>query len=169
MNCPYYKTPRFNRRNFIMGDKPKVLFTSAPGPFDSYGFDEPIFDVFTNRLTKGQDIFTLSGHFHMPPLHTIAQNIDSPSVVLEFPTMDGFAKELREGDYDYVGISCNIAHMEKIFQMGRKVREVSPKTKVILGGYGIQCLNEVLKDDSELKEIADYICHGEGIRYIRQL
>lgn len=152
-----------------MEDKPKILFTSAYGPFDNYGFNEPIFDVFTNRLTKGQDIFTLSGHFHIPPLHTVAQNIDHASVVLETPTLEGFEKELKEGDYDYVGITCNVVHMEKIFKMGRRVRELSPKTKVVLGGYGIQCLNEVFSSDAELKEVADYTCHGEGVRFMRKI
>lgn len=147
----------------------KVLLTSAYGPFDTYGFDEPIWDAFSNRLTKGQDIFTMTGHFHIPPLHTLAQNIDQPCVVLETPTMEVFENELKNGDYDYVGITCNIVHMEKIFKMGRKVRELSPKTKVILGGYGIQCLNEVFNTDEDLKEVADYTCHGEGVRFMRKI
>lgn len=147
----------------------RVLLTSAALPFPNYGFDEPIFDVNTNRLTKGQGIFTVSGHFHIPPLHTIAQNIETDSVVLELPTMDIFRDELKNNDYDYVGITCNVVHMERIFEMCREARKVAPKTKIILGGYGVQCLGEVFKDDSELHEIADIICHGEGIRFMRKL
>src|SRR3990170_2342490 len=147
---------------------PRVLLSSAAAPFSNYGFDEPILDVNMNRLTKGQGIFTGKGHFHFPPLHTIAQNIDADSVVLEVPTMDIFREELKN-DYEFLGISCNVVHMERIFEMCRETRKVSPKTKIILGGYGVQCLYEVFKEDNELSEVADYVCHGEGITFMRRL
>lgn len=146
----------------------KVLLTTAAVPFYNYGFDEPILDANMNRLTKGQDIFTIKGHFHFPPLHTLAQNIDADCVVLEIPTMDTYREELKN-DYDYVGITTNIVHMERIFEMCRETRKLAPRTKIILGGYGVQCLGEVFKDDDELHDIADIICHGEGITFMRKL
>ncbi len=158
-----------NSVNGSNNSKPSILLSTACSPFPTYGFDEPIMDVFTNRLTKGQDIFTSTGHFHFPPLHTIAQNLRAPSVVLEAPTFEMFEKELTRGDYEFLGITCNIVHMEKIFKMCRLVRRVSPDTKIILGGYGIQCLTEEFESDDELREIADYISHGEGIAFMRRL
>ncbi len=149
--------------------KPRILFTTACSPFPTYGFDEPLMDVFTNRLTKGQDIFTATGHFHFAPLHTIAQNLNASSVVLEAPTFEMFEKELTEGDFEFLGITCNIVHMEKIFKMCRLARRVAPDTKIILGGYGIQCLTEEFDTEEELLELADYISHGEGIAYMRNL
>lgn len=148
--------------------QPRILLTSACSPFPSYGYDEPLMDVFTNRLTKGQDLFTMRGHFHFPPLHTIAQNIAAESVVLEAPTWEMFEAELARG-YEFLGITCNIVHMETIFKMCRRARELAPDTKIILGGYGVQCLSQMCSGPADIDQIADHVCRSEGIKFTREL
>lgn len=148
--------------------QPRILLTSACSPFPSYGYDEPLMDVFTNRLTKGQDLFTIRGHFHFPPLHTIAQNISAESVVLEAPTWEMFEAELARG-YEFVGITCNIVHMETIFKMCRRVRALAPQTRIILGGYGVQCLSQMCSGQADVHAVADFVCRSEGIAFVRQV
>src|SRR3989338_3201983 len=43
------------------------------------------------------------------------------------------------------------------------IRKVSPKSKIILGGYG------TVLSDEELKAYGDYICREEGVGFLRRL
>jgi radical SAM superfamily enzyme YgiQ (UPF0313 family) len=71
-------------------------------------------------------------------------------------------KELKQG-YDYIGISFIVPNFEKAKKMAQLIRQFSPKTKIVLGGHGVQIPNiETLIEH-------DYICRGEGIRFLREL
>jgi haloalkane dehalogenase len=74
--------------------------------------------------------------------------------------MKQFEKELKKS-YDYVGISFVIATSGKMEKMCRLVREISPESKIILGGYGTML--------PECESLADYVCTEEGVGFMRRL
>ena len=143
----------------------RILFTT---PFKPYGIDSPFGrkdsfpEVFHNRLTRAHGVFSYRGHFSAFGLHVIAKNIDAESVVLEYPTMKRFLRELDKG-YDYVGIGSVVANFQKVKLMAEAVREHSPKSKIVIGGY---CANI---DDIQKMMPVDYLCTGEGISFMREL
>ena len=117
-------------------------------------------ELFHAQVTRSQGIFSLRSTYISYGLEYIAQNIKTPTTVLQYPTMKEFTRELKKG-YDYVGISFVIATFEKLKKMVQKVREVAPQAKIILGGYGT-----VLP---ECEPYADYICREEGVGFMRRL
>ena len=113
-------------------------------------------------MTRVQGVFsprTVNVQFG---LDYIAENLDAPTVVLQYPSRAEFLRELKKG-YDYVGISFIMAVIHKMKEMVALIREHAPNTKIVLGGYGT-----VLKDDV-LKPYADYICREEGVAWFRRL
>lgn len=125
-------------------------------------------DLYTSRLTKGQEIFTLRSYYPALPVYLLAQNVSIPSVALEYPAFEEFVEEVKKG-YDYIGINFNTIFFDNTLKMCRAVKELSPKTKIILGGYGVTCLKENFQEEKELLSLVDYVCHGEGIRFVREL
>ncbi len=53
--------------------------------------------------------------------------------------------------------------------MCRMIRSISPRTKIILGGYGVFCLEESVGRGREVKLLADHVCRGEGVRFLRTI
>jgi putative component of membrane protein insertase Oxa1/YidC/SpoIIIJ protein YidD len=141
----------------------RVLLTGVIGPYDNIQFD-----LSGDRLTRDQDIFTLRSHFHYIALHFLAQNIDAPCVVLEHPNLEDLEEELEKG-YDFVGINFTLVNVVKMLQMCEAVRRVSPETKIVLGGYGTSCFRTIFKGREEALKVADYVCHGEGVSFLRKL
>ncbi len=119
------------------------------------------------RLTRGQGIFTLQEHAHSYPLHILAQNIDLPSVVLEWPSLEDLKKELEAESYDYVCITFMSRDLNKLRTMSDLIREYSPKSKIVIGGYGVVCMSDEV--EKEFEGTYDYICREEGISYMRNL
>jgi radical SAM superfamily enzyme YgiQ (UPF0313 family) len=120
------------------------------------------YELLYRQVTRAQGIFsprTVNVHFG---LDYIAENLDAPTVVLQYPSKREFIKELKKG-YDYVGISFIMALMHKMKEMVALVREHAPNTKIVLGGYGT-----ILKDEV-LKPYADHICREEGVAWFRRL
>jgi len=142
---------------------PNILLTGVIGPHGNIHFD-----LAGDRLTRDQDIFTTSSHFHYVVLHFLAQNLSSPCVVLEHPSLEDFEDELRKG-YDFVGINFTLVNIVKTMQMCEAVRRVAPQTKIVLGGYGTSCFTTIFKGNQEIQKLADYICHGEGVSFLRKL
>jgi len=100
-------------------------------------------------------------HLHYS-LEYIAENLEAPTVVLQYPSRRELIRELRKG-YDYVGITFLLAvfhHMKKVVAL---VRKYAPESKIILGGYGAALPDEVLEP------YADYICREEGVAFMRRL
>lgn len=143
----------------------KLLLTSVFGPFgvdDEYGRRLNVMELFHNQVTREQGIYSLRMNHPSFGLYLIAENLQAPTVVLDFPSLDRFTQEVRKG-YDVIGISFIVANFAKAKKMVEIIRELSPKTKIVLGGHGtgIPGLTEMID--------ADYICKGEGIAFFRQL
>jgi len=120
------------------------------------------YELLYRQVTRAQGIFsprTVNIHFG---LEYIAENLDAPTVVLQYPSKRELIKELKKG-YDYVGISFLMAVMHKMKEVVALIRKYAPQSKIVLGGYGT-----VLKDEV-LKPYADYICREEGVAYFRRL
>ncbi len=142
-----------------------LLLTSVFRPFgvdDEYGRKENKLELFHNQVTREQEIFSIRYNHKSFGLYFIAENIKMPTVILDFPSLKQFRKELRKG-YDYVGISFITPNFIKAKKMAEIAREVSPTTKIILGGHGTR-----IPDIEELID-ADYYFRGEGIHQLRKL
>ena len=114
----------------------KVLLSSVFKPFtvdDMYGRKENTCEFFHNQLTRYQGVFSPRQQVPSIGLHLIAANIDTQSTVLDYPTLERFTKEVEKG-YDYVGIGSIQSNIHKVQKMVEVVRDVSPSSKVVLGG-----------------------------------
>ncbi|MBL9134784.1 MAG: cobalamin-dependent protein [Verrucomicrobiales bacterium] len=142
----------------------KVLLTSVCRPIGPQCGDASSvgYELLHRQVTRAQGIFsprTVNAHFS---LEYIAENLDAPTVVLQYPSRRELIRELKKG-YDYVGVSFLMAVMHKMKETVALIRRYSPKSKIVLGGYGT-----VLKDE-ELLPYADHICREEGVAFFRRL
>jgi len=148
------------------GTRARVLLASVFGPYaqdDEFGSRamNPM-ELYHNQVTRAQGSFSLRMFHRSWGIMMIQANISAPCTVLDFPTREDFARELREQRYDIVGISSIIVNVGKAREMCRMVREISPESKIVLGGHvaaipGIETMLD-----------ADYIVKGEGISWMRQ-
>ena len=142
----------------------KVLLTSVCRPMGPKYGDAPSvgYELLYGQVTRAQGLFsprTFNIHFS---LEYIAQNLDVPTVVLQYPSQSELIRELKKG-YDYVGVSFLLAVMHKMKDVVALIRRYAPESKIVLGGYGT-----VLKDEA-LKPYGDYICREEGVGFFRRL
>jgi radical SAM superfamily enzyme YgiQ (UPF0313 family) len=142
----------------------KVLLTSVCRPLGpEHGDASSVgYELLYRQVTRAQGIFsprTVNVHFG---LDYIAENLDAPTVVLQYPSKAELIKELKKG-YDYVGITFLMAVMHKMKETVALIRQYAPNSKIVLGGYGT-----VLKDEV-LKPYADFICREEGVGFFRRL
>ena len=142
----------------------RILLTSVCRPMGpKHGDASSVgYELLYRQVTLAQGLFSPRTVNITFSLEYIAENLDAPTVVLQYPSKREFIQELKKG-YDYVGISFLMAVMHKMKEMVALVRRYSPNTKIVLGGYGT-----VLKDDV-LKPYADYICREEGVGFFRRL
>ena len=115
----------------------KVLLTSVCRPMGPDSGDAPSvgYELLHRQVTRAQGLFsprTVNVHFS---LDYIAENLDTPAVVLQYPSQRELIKELKKG-YDYVGISFIMAVMHKMKEMVALIRQYAPQSKIVLGGYG---------------------------------
>jgi haloalkane dehalogenase len=120
------------------------------------------YELLYRQVTRAQGIFSPRTVNIQFSLEYIAENLDVPTVVLQYPSKRELIRELKKG-YDYVGISFLMAIFHKVKDMVALIREHAPDTKIILGGYG------TVLTDEELKPYADYICREEGVGFMRRL
>ena len=143
----------------------KLLLTSVFGPYavdDKYGVKENKMELFHNQVTREQGIFSYRFNHRSQGLYFLAENVDMPATVLDFPGLKRFKQELKKG-YDYIGISFIIPNFKKAKEMARLIRKLSPESKIILGGHGVNIPGiETMIDN-------DYICKGEGVYFLRKL
>ncbi len=142
----------------------KVLLTSVCRPMGQKSGEGPSvgYELLHSQVTRAQGIFsprTVNEHFS---LDYIAENLDAPTVVLQYPSKRELIRELKRS-YDYVGISFVMAVMHKMKQTVALIRKYAPQSKIVLGGYGTTLNDEVLKP------YADHICREEGVAYFRRL
>ena len=142
----------------------KVLLTSVCRPLGPKHGDAPSvgYELLYGQVTRAQGLFsprTVNIHYS---LEYIAENLDVPTVVLQYPSKRELIRELKKG-YDYVGVSFLLAVMHKMKETVALIRQYAPNSKIVLGGYGT-----VLKDEA-LKPYCDYICREEGVGFFRRL
>ncbi|MFZ2955943.1 MAG: B12-binding domain-containing radical SAM protein [Candidatus Ozemobacteraceae bacterium] len=144
---------------------PKILLTTAIGPFSNMD-GASVNDIHASRMTHGQGIFTQRSYYPALPLYILAQNISASSAVLENPTPEFFEQEVRN-NYEYIGITFPPIFLDKVHAMCQTIRRISPRTKIILGGYGVFCIEEDVGIGKKIKPLVDHICRGEGVRFLR--
>lgn len=143
----------------------KLLLTSVFGPFgvdDRYGRRLNVMELFHNQVTREQGLFSLRINHPSFGLYLIAENLETPTAVLDFPSLERFTREVKRG-YDYIGISSIVANFCKVEKMVEIIRKLSPKTKIIIGGHCTSIPNIENRLDF------DYISSGEGISWFRRL
>ena len=147
------------------GTQARVLLSSVFGPYaqnDEFGSRSinPM-ELYHNQVTRMQGAFSLRMFHRSWGIMMIQQNISAPSTVLDFPTREKFAEELKANRYDIVGISSIIVNVGKVAEMCRMVREISPESVIVVGGHVA-----ALPDITERVD-ADHIVRGDGIAWMR--
>jgi len=122
-----------------MGTRARVLLSSVFGPYardDEFGSRSvnPM-EVYHNQVTRAQGAFSLRMFHRSWGIMMIQSNISAPCTVLDFPSRESFAHELTSHDYDVVGISSTIVNIGKVREMCRTVRDLSPHSKIVVGGH----------------------------------
>ena len=142
----------------------RVLLTSVCRPLGPNDGDAASvgYELLHCQVTRAQGLFSPRAVHLQFSLDYIAENLDVPAVVLQYPSKRELIRELRKG-YEYVGICFVMAVMHKMKEAVALIREHAPQSKIVLGGYGT-----VLKDEV-LKPYADYICREEGVAFMRRL
>src|SRR3954469_3928868 len=120
------------------GRKARILLSSVFGPYaqdDEFGSRSinPM-ELYHNQVTRLQGSFSLRMFHRSWGIMMIQRNISAPCTVLDFPTLDHLERELREHEYDVVGISSIIANVGKVREMCKRIRKISPKSTIIVGG-----------------------------------
>ncbi len=143
----------------------RLLLSSVFRPFavdDVYGRKENRMELFHNQVTREQGVFSYRFNHHSFGLYMMAENVNVPATVLDFPSLEEFKQELRKG-YDCVGISFIVPNVKKARKMAEAVREESPRSKIILGGHGVSV------EGIERLISHDYVCRGDGVAFLRRL
>lgn len=148
------------------GTKARILLSSVFGPYaqdDEFGSRSinPM-ELYHNQVTRAQGAFSLRMFHRSWGIMLIQANISAPCTVLDFPSREGFARELKTHHYDVVGISSITVNIGKVREMCRMIREISPNSSIVVGGHvtaipGIESLIH-----------ADHIVRGEGIAWMRR-
>ena len=144
----------------------RVLLTSVFGPYaqdDLYGSRRinPM-ELYHNQVTRFQGPFSLRMFHRSFGLMLIQSNIDAPCTLLDFPSMERFAEEIRNTPYDIVGISAIIPNIDKVIKMCALVRTHLPHAAIVIGGHVAN------KEDIEQLVDADHIVKGDGVAWFRR-
>ena len=142
----------------------KILLTSVCRPLGPKYGDSPSvgYELLFRQVTRAQGLFSPRAlHLHFS-LEYIADNLDAPTVVLQYPTRKELIRELKKG-YDYIGVSFLLAVFHRMKDVVALIRQYAPNSKIVLGGYGT-----VLKDEV-LAPYSDHICREEGVAFFRRL
>lgn len=148
------------------GNRARVLLTSVFGPYaqdDEFGSRaiNPM-ELYHNQVTRAQGGFSLRMFHRSWGIMLIQANISAPCTVLDFPTREHLERELATQEYDVVGISSIIVNVGKVREMCRMVRQLSPRSVIVVGGH-VAALPEL-----ETMIDADHIVRGEGISWMRR-
>jgi radical SAM superfamily enzyme YgiQ (UPF0313 family) len=169
----YFSCQTLNSLNFShhMSPHPKrsharILLTSVFGPYaqdDSFGSRKinPM-ELYHNQVTRMQGAFSLRMFHRSWGLMLIQANISAPCTLLDFPTRERFVEEIRENDYDVVGISAIQTNVLKVAEMCRLIREHLPGATIVVGGHVANM--PALRSRID----ADHIVLGEGVRWFRK-
>jgi radical SAM superfamily enzyme YgiQ (UPF0313 family) len=119
-------------------------------------------ELYHNQVTKAQGAFSIRRFHRSWGILMIQENISAPCTVLDFPSREEFARELRAHRYDIVGLSSIVVNVGKVREMCRMVREISPGTTIVVGGHvsAIDGIEDMID--------ADEIVKGDGIAWMRE-
>ena len=155
------------RNNFLLtkGKETRILLSSVFGPYakdDEYGSRavNPM-ELYHNQVTRVQEGFSLRMFHRSFGLALIQANIEAPCTLLDFPTRERFIEELRENNYDVIGIGAIIANIGKVQRMCELIRQYQPRALIVVGGHIAS------KDNLADLVDADVIVRGDGIRWFR--
>jgi radical SAM superfamily enzyme YgiQ (UPF0313 family) len=148
-----------------LGKKARVLLSSVFGPFaqdDLYGSrkNNPM-ELYQNQVTRVQGVYSLRMFHRSFGLMLIKENIEAPCTLLDFPDLERFTAEIRNNDYDIIGISSILPNIGKVQKMCELIREYQPQATIVVGGH--------IANKEGLADIisVDYIVKGEGVRWFR--
>jgi haloalkane dehalogenase len=109
------------------------------------------YELLFGQVTRAQGLFSpRSNHIHFS-LEYVAENLEAPTTVLQYPNRKELVRELKAG-YEYVGVSFLLATFQRMTEVVSLIREHSPSSKIVLGGYGTVLSDEVLRP------YADHMC-----------
>lgn len=142
----------------------KVLLTSVCRPLgEKYGHGPSVgYELLHAQVTRAQGLFSPRSLHVSFGLEYIAENIDVPTTVLQYPSKREFIGELKCG-HDLIGISFVLGTFNSMKEQVELIRKYSPHSKIVLGGYGT-----VLSDET-LLPLADFICREEGVGFMRRV
>jgi hypothetical protein len=142
----------------------KLLLTSVCRPFGGPGEGDSVgAELFHAQVTRAQGPFSHRQVIRVWALDYIAENLETPTVTLHYPSRRELVRELLREKPTHVGINFVVATFHKVREMVPLIRRHAPDAKIILGGYGT-----VLPDEL-LLPWADAICREEGAGYLRKL
>ena len=142
----------------------KVLLTSVCRPLGPRYGDAPSvgYELLFCQVTRAQGFFSPRSHHVHFSLEYIAENLEAPTTVLQYPSKRELIRELKRG-YDVVGVSFLLATFHRMKEAVALIRRYSPRSEIVLGGYG------TVLSDEELLPYGDHICREEGVAFLRKL
>ena len=148
------------------GSRARVLLASVFGPYaqdDEYGSRRinPM-ELYQNQVTRSQGAFSLRMFHPSFALRMLQANIDAPCTVLDYPTLEDFTREIRDRDYDVVGISSIVPNTGKVKKMCEIIRAHRPGAVIVVGGHIAS------REDLDRLIDADHIVRGDGIEWLRR-
>nr|MCU0555571.1 cobalamin-dependent protein [Syntrophales bacterium] len=148
------------------GSRARVLLASVFGPYaqdDEYGSRRinPM-ELYQNQVTRSQGAFSLRMFHPSFALRMLQANIDAPCTVLDYPTLEDFTREIRDRDYDVVGISSIVPNTGKVKKMCEIIRAHRPGAVIVVGGHIAS------REDLDRLVDADHIVRGDGIAWLRR-
>ncbi|MFO7797856.1 MAG: B12-binding domain-containing radical SAM protein [Promethearchaeati archaeon] len=144
----------------------RMLLTTPTYPYPTLPANDSLTDATGQRFTKGDDIFTLISHTHCYANHILAQNIDIPATLLEYPRWEDFTEEVDK-NYATIGISAFPVHLQTVIKMCKYIRENSPDTTILLGSYAAQAFKGRYDEETQ-KKYVDHVVKGEGVKFLRE-
>ncbi len=148
------------------GASVRILLTSVFGPYaqdDEYGSRRinPM-ELYHNQVTRVQGPFSVRMFHRSWGIMMIQANIDAPSKLLDFPSLEQFTREVQETPYDVIGISSIVPNVGKVKKMCEVVRRHQPHCTIVVGGHVANLPDICRRID------ADYVVRGEGISWFRR-
>ncbi|HKM55958.1 MAG TPA: radical SAM protein [Isosphaeraceae bacterium] len=142
----------------------QVLLTSVCRPLGVRHGDSPSvgYELLHEQVTRAQGLFSPRSHHTQFSLEYIAENLEAPTAVLQYPSRRELVRELRRG-YEVVGVSFVLATYHRMKEVVALVRKHSLQSKIVLGGYG------TVAPDEMLRPYGDHICREEGVGFMRRL
>ena len=143
----------------------KVLLCSVFGPYaqdDEYGSRaiNPM-ELYHNQVTRVQGGFSLRMFHQSWGLLLMQANMKASCTLLDFPLLDRFVQEIRDNQYDIIGISAIPVNVGKVTKMCQLIREYAPGARIVVGGH-VANMNDI-----ETLIDADHIVRGDGVRWFR--